>query len=106
MTSVPIIVIAGLVIAGMLYALQPPTVFAVRVVGGEPTTVRGKVSTPFLAAVREVCQQHGVTTGIVRGVAAGGQRIALRFSSGFPAGCQQQLRNWWSQSGWPAPKVR
>jgi hypothetical protein len=101
--SLPILIMAGLVVAGLLYASRPPAVFLVRVAGGEPTAVRGKVTGPFLAAVREACRQHGVTAGAVRGVAAG-QRIALRFSSRFPEGCRQQLRNWWAQSGWPAPK--
>ena len=36
MSSLPILIIAGLVIAGLLYALRPPTIFVVRVVGGEP----------------------------------------------------------------------
>jgi hypothetical protein len=101
--SLPILIVVGLVVVGLLYAARPAAVFVIRVVGGEPTAFHGKVSGPFLAAVREVCQQHGVTAGVVRGVAAG-QRIRLRFSSGFPEGCRQQLRNWWAQSGWPAPK--
>jgi hypothetical protein len=101
--SLPILIMAGLVLAGLWYATRPPVVFFVRVVGGEPTAVRGKVTGPFLAAVREVCQEHGVTAGAVRGVAVG-QRVTLRFSSGFPEASQQQLRNWWAQSGWPAPK--
>lgn len=103
MGSLPFLVIAALVIAGAWYASRPPAVFAVRVVGGEPKVVRGKVSGPFLDAVYDACKAHGITAGTVRGVAVG-QRIVLRFSSGFPERCRQQLRNWWAHSGWPAPR--
>jgi hypothetical protein len=101
--SLPFLLIGGLVVAAVWYASLPPIVFVVRVVGGEPRAVRGKVSGPFLDAVAEMCRQHGITAGTVTGVAHG-QRIALRFSSGIPEACRQQLRNWWSHSGWPAPQ--
>jgi hypothetical protein len=103
--SLPILIMAGLILGGLWYACRPASVFVVRVVGGEPTAVRGRVAGSFLAEVRDACREHGVTSGVVRGIAAG-PRIALRFSSAFPDSCQQQLRNWWAQSGWPAPKQR
>lgn len=89
-----------------LRAARPAPVFAVRVVGGEPHAVAGRVTAAFLQRVREVAAEHRVTTGRVSGVARAGGRIALTFSGHFPAPARQQLRNWWVASGWSAPKRR
>jgi hypothetical protein len=78
--------------------------FVVRVGGFIPRAVKGTVTAAFLEQVRRVCVEHGVHCGTVRGVVRG-RRIALDFSN-FPPGAQQQLRNWWALSGWPAAPSR
>jgi hypothetical protein len=76
-------------------------VFVVRIVGGEPHTVSGKVTSDFLRQVREVAAREGLTTGKVSGLAIG-REIRLAFSRQFPMAACQQLRNWWGTRGWKA----
>jgi hypothetical protein len=94
------LLLAAAVIAAVFFAANP-AVFVVKVRDGKPEASRGKVTDAFLAAVAEVCAEFALRTGEVRGVARG-RRIALRFSSGFPAAARQRLRNWWAMSGWSA----
>jgi hypothetical protein len=96
------LVIVALVAWAFWAAFQPRRAFVVRVAGGEPRTVKGVVTPAFLAQLRDVCRQHGVQSGAVRGLVRG-RRIALAFSGGVPPAARQQLRNWWAFSGWPAP---
>ena len=93
------IAVVALAIAIVWALLKPRTVFVVRVTDGKGTAVRGTVSAPFIAEVRETCDRHGVRSATVRGTARG-QRIALEFSREIPAAGRQQLRNWWANSGW------
>ena len=79
--------------------LQPRCAFVLKVVEGVPTAVHGTVTPAFLQQVQQVCSQHGVQSGIVRGLVYG-RRISLTFSKQFPPEGQQQLRNWWAVSGW------
>jgi hypothetical protein len=83
-------------------ALRPRPAFVVRVDGGLPRAVRGVVTPAFLEEVRRVCDEKGVTRAKVSGFVRG-RRIVLAFSRGIPPGGRQQLRNWWTLSGWPAP---
>jgi Protein of unknown function (DUF3634) len=78
---------------------KPIAVFVVRVRDGMPEAIRGKVTPAFLATVRQVCRECGVSEGEVRGVARG-RDIALWFSTEFPTGSRQRLRNWWGFAGW------
>jgi hypothetical protein len=84
---------------------RPRYAFVVQVGDGLPEAVRGKVTPAFLARIREVCDQHGVRRGTVRGVVRG-RRISLDFSSDIPLPGRQQLRNWWAVSGWSARPSR
>ncbi len=93
------LVVLGLVVWVLWVGLQPRCAFVVRVLGGQPARAKGVVTAAFLERVREVCQQHGVQTGTVRGLIRGG-RISLAFSRAIPPAGQQQLRNWWVHSGW------
>ena len=86
-------------------AHQPPCAFLVRITGGIPRVARGRVTPEFLREIGAACRLHGVSRGAVRGLVRG-HRIALAFSGGFPRPCQQQLRNVWAQSGWPAAPGR
>jgi len=95
------LVVIALVAWGFWIALRPRRAFVVRVAGGRPHTVQGVVTPAFLERVREVCCEHGVKSGTVRGLVRG-RRISLAFTRGFPPAAQQKLRNWWILAGWPA----
>lgn len=97
--------VLALVAAAAWYALAPRCAFVIRVIGGLPQATSGTVTPAFLARIRELCAEHQITQALVRGVIRG-KHISLGFSGDFPADAQQQLRNWWALSGWPAPKQR
>lgn len=98
--------IVGLVVWGVLRAGRPKPLFAVHLVNGEPRTTAGTATGPFLARVREVAAEHRVTAGAVWGVVRNGGRVSLKFSGHFPPPARQQLRNWWAEFGWPAPRAK
>lgn len=101
---VPLLIAAvALTVAWMV--VRPPAIFVVRIHDGEAYAAEGKVTDSFLAVIADVCQEFDLRNAEVRGVARG-NRIALRFSSGFTSGAQQRLRNWWAQSGWAAKPGR
>jgi hypothetical protein len=75
--------------------LHPSCVLEIRIAGGEPSIRKGKVTAAFLGRVGVVCRESGVARGWIRGVPQG-RRVALRFSSNFPPGAQQRLRNEWA----------
>ena len=95
----------GMIGWGVWQALQPRSVFVVKVDRGVPRVTHGHVTRAFLASIGEACRHHGVTRGTVRGKAHGNQ-IALEFRGDFPAPCRQQLRNVWVMSGWAAGRSR
>lgn len=75
-------------------AFQPRVAFVIRILKGEGHLDRGIAPPGLLNEINEVCQREGIDSGTVRGhIGSGG--IALVFSSGFPDGAKQQLRNWW-----------
>ncbi len=76
------------------------TVFVVRVKAGQATAQRGRTTPAFLAEVTKLSGDAEVQRGQVWGVRYPDGRIGLRFSSSFPLGSQQQLRNWWNCNGW------
>jgi hypothetical protein len=101
----PSVIILALVGIAVWYALQPRCAFVVQIVAGNPQASKGAVTPAFLEQIRDLCTEHGIQHGVVRGIIRGA-RIALAFSRDFPPSAQQQLRNWWGLSGWPAPRRR
>jgi hypothetical protein len=97
----PLITLAllGLVGWGVWQALQPRSIFEVRIERGSPRVVRGTVTRAFLRRIGEACLDHGVARGAVRGRLRGSQ-ITLDFKGPFPPACCQQLRNYWVIAGW------
>ena len=86
-------------------ACQPRCAFVVRITDGIPRISQGTATPALLAEVRELCAQHGIQRGTVRGLVRG-KLISLAFSRDIPPAAQQQLRNWWAISGWSAPMRR
>jgi hypothetical protein len=86
---------------GLWRASRPQPVFVVRIVGGEPRTASGKVTSDFLRQVREVAAREGLIKGNVSGLAEG-REIRLAFSRQFPTAARQQIRNWWGTRAWKA----
>jgi Protein of unknown function (DUF3634) len=101
---IPLVVLAAIAAAAWHLA-QPRCAFVVRIVAGVPHASDGAVTPAFLQQVKEVCVEHDIRQGIVRGIIRG-SRIALAFSHDIPPAAQQQLRNWWGLSGWAAPQRR
>ena len=97
-----VLVIVGAVVWGLWRAGQPAPYFAVRITRGEARSATGTVTAPFLQRVQEVASEHRIATGTVWAVVRQGGRISLKFSRHFPPPACQQLRNWWSASGWKA----
>jgi hypothetical protein len=92
MDYLPQIVFLGLVAVAGWYMLRPRPVFVLKVKGGVPRIVRGKVTDSFQKAVGDICCQCGVTSGLISGFSHG-RRVRLKFSRSISADCQQQLRN-------------
>ena len=99
------LLVLGVIMVAVWFAMQPRCAFVVRINQGHPKAVRGKVTAAFLDQVRETCEQHGVQNGTIRGLIRG-KRIALNFSRTLPSAGQQQLRNWWANWGWSAKPLR
>ncbi len=98
-----LILLLAVALAGWWW-LRPRYVFIVHINAGKPHCRRGKVTEAFLRDVEDVCRSSGVTEGSIYGTfvtfsstrgdrVKQKMRIKLSFSSGFPPGCQQQLRN-------------
>jgi Protein of unknown function (DUF3634) len=94
------LLLGGALVVAWIVA-QPQAEFVVAVRNGVATARKGKVTDGFLSAVTEVCEEFGVTTCEIRGVARG-KLISLRFPSAYPEAARQRLRNWWAMSGWSA----
>lgn len=100
------LLLVGLVLWGILRAAAPRPLFTVRVLNGEPRASQGHVTGPFLTRVREVAAEHNVRIGLIVGTVRNDGRVSLKFSGHFPPAAQQQLRNWWAEFGWPAPRPK
>lgn len=88
------IVAVALVAWGIWTVAQSRYAFVIRIENGRPSVRKGKVTRGFLGVVSEVCRDDGVPRGWIGGVPHG-NRVALRFSTHFPPGTQQRLRNQW-----------
>ena len=99
MPSPVILILLGIVGWGLWQALQPRSLFVIKLVRGEPRVIRGTVTRAFLGQIKELCDHHGVRRGTVRGeLRAAGVGLDLR--GPFPPECRQQMRNIWVNSGW------
>jgi hypothetical protein len=78
--------------------LQARYAFEIRVSRGRALLRKGKVTTAFVGMVTELCREHGVAKGWIRG-RPWDRRIALKFSRHFPPGLRQRLRNEWQSIG-------
>lgn len=99
------LIFTGLVLWGIIRAAAPRPLFTVRILNGEPHASQGHVTLALLTRVREVAAEHKVRIGLIVGVVKG-DRIRLTFSGHFSPAAQQQLRNWWAEFGWPAPRPK
>ena len=87
---------AALAVAAIFwFAFQyAQTAFIVRIKFGRPQIAKGKLTAGFLQELEDVCREHQIESGTIRGMKRG-RRIALKFSAGIPPACQQRLRNVW-----------
>src|SRR5262245_14018562 len=92
------IIVGGLVIAGLWYALQPQCVFALRIEQGSISKIRGTVHRSFVHAAESICREARIARGQIRGLRRG-RSVTLAFSGAIPAECRQQLRNLWQVQG-------
>jgi hypothetical protein len=92
------LVVGGLVLAGLWYAMRPQRVFTIRVERGNVRSARGTVTRSFVQEVESICRQAAVTQGWVHGLRRG-RSIILSFSGSIPADCRQHLRNLWQMQG-------
>ncbi len=104
LTNLAAIAVGGFVLWGLWYAAQPRPLFEIHLLDGTLQVKIGKVTPAFLQTIEEIAEANDLTEAIVRGYTRG-TRIRLKFSAEVPEPCQQQLRNWWAEHGWTAPKV-
>jgi hypothetical protein len=72
-------------------------IFVIRIREGTARAVRGTVRTEFLSVISDLCGDHGIQKGEIRGVPHG-QFVRLTFSRRLPQGFRQELRNWWAST--------
>ena len=90
------ILVVALVVAGLAYAFwYRQLAFSVRIGDGVPKVTKGHVHAGLLQEIADVCQEHQIKRGTIRGI-RGQNRIRLSFSGDIPPGCQQRLRNVWT----------
>jgi hypothetical protein len=90
-----LLITAGLLALAMRAIYLARFAFIVRIANGELRLKKGKITQAFRHEIRELCAEHGVRNGWVRG-AWQGRRITLVFSNSIPPPCQQRLRNTWA----------
>jgi hypothetical protein len=90
--------IAGLVIAGLWYAMRPRHVFTLSIVDGVVRSTRGTVPRGFVQEAANICQSSRVARGTISGLQRG-RSIVLAFSGPIDGACRQRLRNLWQLQG-------
>jgi hypothetical protein len=95
---------AAILVFALWFANRLRFAFRIAIRNGAVQVQQGKVAGPFLDQVRAVCREHSIGNGWIGGVRQG-RRIRLVFSTSVPFGCQQQIRNIWTQVGWTMPDV-
>jgi hypothetical protein len=90
-----------LIIAGVITVIgygatlvRPCPVFVVQIRQGQPSIRHGRISAAFQEAIVDICRDHQIKSGEIRGLKSNG-RFRLAFSSRFPEPARQQLRNYW-----------
>ena len=92
------LLIAGLVIAGLWYAMRPRRVFTLGIENGEVRQARGSVPRGFVEEARNICRTSAVVRGKIYGLQRG-RSIMLAFSGPIDHECRQRLRNLWQIQG-------
>ena len=90
--------VAGLVLAGLWYAMRPQRVFTLWIEDGAVRKARGTVPRGFVQEAAELCQSSGVARGTIFGLRRG-RSIVLAFSGPIDGTCRQRLRNLWQMQG-------
>jgi Protein of unknown function (DUF3634) len=90
-----VIAVLGLAVAYAVHVSRKPRIWVVRIKGGVPVLVKGKIAQTVVAELAEVLQRHDVRRGAIFGVKRRGT-VTLGFSRAIPANCRQALRNVWS----------
>jgi hypothetical protein len=105
LTNLAAIAVGGLVLWGLWHTARPRPLFEIELLDGTLQVKVGKVTPAFLQTIEEITEKNQLSEATIGGYASG-TRIRLKFSSNVPDECRQQLRNWWAEHGWPAPKER
>ncbi len=74
--------------------------FYVTVEGQRTRVLKGQVSSRFLEAIEQTCQEHRLQHCRVWGI-RGSHGTRLCFGQEVPRLARQQLRSWWHQFGSP-----
>ena len=89
------LVLVLLVVVAVLLACRPRPVFVIRIRDGTARAARGPVPPAFVGQVQDICREHHLATGTIRGFLVR-KRIVLAFSRHIPPPCQQRIRNVWN----------
>ena len=89
------LVIVAVILAGVLSLCRPRPVFVLRIRAGGLARISGPVPQAFVGQVRDICREHQISAGTIRGFLVR-KRIVLAFSRHIPPPCQQRIRNIWN----------
>jgi hypothetical protein len=103
LTNLAALAVGGFVLWGLWTAAKPRPLFEIELLDGTLQVKVGKATPAFLQTIEEIAEANDITEATISGY-ANGTRIRLGFSREVPDDCRQQLRNWWAEHGWPAPK--
>jgi len=90
--------IAGLVLAGLWYAMRPQRVFTLGIENGDVRWTRGSVPRGFVQEAAEICRAGHIVEGTIFGLRRG-RSIVLAFSGPIDRESRQRLRNLWQIQG-------
>ncbi len=84
-----------LILVAVLLACRPRPVFVIRIRDGTARASRGPVPQAFVGQVHDICREHHISTGTIRGFLVR-KRIVLACSRHIPPPCRQRIRNIWN----------
>lgn len=105
LTNLAAIAVGGSVIWGLWRAAKPRPLFEIELLDGTLQVKVGRATPAFLQTIEEIAEANDLSQATVIGYLSG-TRVRLAFSADMPEECRQQLRNWWAEHGWAAPKGR